>query len=140
MAFELSDSNQQLFVNCLRAAQYATGGNPMDRTRKKEVVMARKLVSWTMKTCTTASLDRIGRLFGGKDHATILHNISTLNTHLEVDDEIQRLFREYVGCLKRLGVTTTGIEERANKVNRKMFVRPVMPTDTVRLKFNLMAQ
>ena len=61
-------------------------------TRKREIVQARQLAMYFAKNMTKASLASIGTEIGGKDHATVLHAVRTVNNLIETDKH----FRVYV--------------------------------------------
>ncbi|MBZ0295634.1 MAG: chromosomal replication initiator protein DnaA, partial [Anaerolineae bacterium] len=44
-----------------------------DKTRKKEIVLARQLAMFLSKEMTKSSLKTIGLHFGGRDHSTVIH-------------------------------------------------------------------
>ncbi|HSR18749.1 MAG TPA: chromosomal replication initiator protein DnaA, partial [Ignavibacteriaceae bacterium] len=44
-----------------------------DKTRKKEIVLARQLAMYLSKELTKSSLKTIGLHFGGRDHSTVIH-------------------------------------------------------------------
>jgi chromosomal replication initiator protein len=50
-----------------------------DKTRKKEIVMARQLAMYFSKEYTSLSLKTIGYHFGGRDHSTVIHAVQTVN-------------------------------------------------------------
>lgn len=52
--------------------------------RKREVVTARMLCQYFIKKYTTLTLDEIGLYFGGRDHATIIHAIRTIEDGLSI--------------------------------------------------------
>jgi len=49
------------------------------KTRLREIVYARQMGMYFARELTTNSLAEIGREFGGKDHATVLHGVKTIN-------------------------------------------------------------
>lgn len=56
------------------------------KSRKREAVMARQCVYMTLKKNTALTLEGIGELVGGRDHATVLHGLKTsfqLNRHFK---------------------------------------------------------
>lgn len=61
-------------------------------SRKREIVQARQLAMYFAKNLTKASLASIGSEIGGKDHATVLHAVRTVNNLIETDKH----FRVYV--------------------------------------------
>ena len=50
-----------------------------EKTRKREVVQARQISMFFAKKYTNLSLKAIGQHFGGRDHSTVIHAITTVN-------------------------------------------------------------
>lgn len=50
-----------------------------DKTRKKEIVLARQLAMYLSKEMTKSSLKSIGLHFGGRDHSTVIHSYTIMN-------------------------------------------------------------
>jgi chromosomal replication initiator protein len=67
-----------------------------DKTRKKEIVLARQIAMYLSKELTKSSLKSIGLQFGGRDHSTVIHACKS------VEDEMNRdsAFRELVKVLR----------------------------------------
>lgn len=68
-----------------------------DKTRKKEIVIARQVAMYFCKEFTNHSLKSIGYHFGGRDHSTVIHAIQTVNDMMETDSS----FRNAVNELKK---------------------------------------
>ena len=51
----------------------------MSKTRKREIATARQVAMYLSKQYTKSSLSVIGKLIGGRDHATVLHACSVVN-------------------------------------------------------------
>ncbi|NWF50332.1 MAG: chromosomal replication initiator protein DnaA [Ignavibacteriaceae bacterium] len=49
-----------------------------DKTRKKEIVLARQIAMYFSKELTKSSLKTIGLHFGGRDHSTVIHACSAI--------------------------------------------------------------
>jgi chromosomal replication initiator protein len=62
-----------------------------DKTRKKEVVLARQLAMFFSKELTKSSLKTIGLNFGGRDHSTVIHACNSIETLLKEDAVIKNL-------------------------------------------------
>ncbi|CAH1000250.1 Chromosomal replication initiator protein DnaA [Neolewinella maritima] len=58
-------------------------------TRRRHVVLARQISMFLVKQFTDESLKAIGRLFGGRDHSTVLYSIKTVRDLIETNDEIK---------------------------------------------------
>ncbi|MDG1278753.1 MAG: chromosomal replication initiator protein DnaA [Algoriphagus sp.] len=67
------------------------------KTRKKEIVVARQVSMYFCKEFTNHSLKSIGYHFGGRDHSTVIHAITTVNDIMETDSS----FRNAVNELKK---------------------------------------
>jgi len=57
-------------------------------TRKREIVQSRQISMYFAKKLTKYSLAEIGYNIGGKDHATVLHAIKTVNNLIDTDKKI----------------------------------------------------
>ncbi len=69
-----------------------------DKTRKREVVLARQVAMFFAKELTSHSLKDIGGRFGGRDHSTVIHGINSIQDQMETDAR----FRETVDKLRHL--------------------------------------
>ena len=61
----------------------------LERTRKREVVVARQMSMYLAKKYTTLSLAGIGDVLGKKDHATVLHACKTISEQVGVDKKLR---------------------------------------------------
>lgn len=59
-------------------------------TRRRHIVLARQISMFLVKEFTDNSLKSIGRLFGGRDHTTVLYSIKTVRDLIETNDEIKK--------------------------------------------------
>ncbi|MEA3304500.1 MAG: helix-turn-helix domain-containing protein [Patescibacteria group bacterium] len=55
--------------------------------RKKEIMQARQVYMYMIKHELGYALERIGEIFGGKNHTTVMHSINKITTELEVDPD-----------------------------------------------------
>jgi chromosomal replication initiation ATPase DnaA len=55
------------------------------KSRLREIVYARALVSYVLRVCYNLSLPKIGTLMM-QDHATILHHVRQINNFIEIGD------------------------------------------------------
>jgi len=62
-----------------------------DKTRKKEVVLARQLAMFFSKELTKSSLKTIGLHFGGRDHSTVIHSCNSIEELQHADSSIKQL-------------------------------------------------
>ncbi len=59
-----------------------------NRTRSQEVLMKRQYVMWFLRENTNLPLQKIGDLFGGFNHATIIWAINATQNSLKVKDKV----------------------------------------------------
>jgi len=71
-----------------------------DKTRKKEIVMARQLAMYFSKEYTSLSLKSIGYHFGGRDHSTVIHAVQTVNDMYDTDNNFKKSVDELRKKLK----------------------------------------
>lgn len=62
-----------------------------DKTRKKEIVLARQLAMYLSKELTKSSLKSIGLNFGGRDHSTVIHACTTIEQNILIDNSLKEL-------------------------------------------------
>lgn len=59
------------------------------KTRKKEIAQARQIAMYLSKVLTDSSLKTIGLHFGGRDHSTVIHAISTIDEMMAANAKIR---------------------------------------------------
>ncbi|MFC2133992.1 chromosomal replication initiator protein DnaA [Bacteroidota bacterium] len=60
-----------------------------EKTRKKEVVMARQVAMYLSKVLTKSSLKTIGLHFGGRDHSTVIHAFNSIQNMISDDFQMK---------------------------------------------------
>lgn len=65
-----------------------------EKTRKQEIVEARQIAMFLAKKYTKSSLKTIGLQFGGRDHSTVIHAISTVEERLATSPKHKRILQE----------------------------------------------
>jgi len=65
-----------------------------EKTRKQEIVEARQIAMYLSKKFTKSSLKTIGLHFGGRDHSTVIHAISTIDERLSTSPKYKRILNE----------------------------------------------
>jgi chromosomal replication initiator protein len=58
--------------------------------RARTVVVPRQIGMYLAKKLTSRSLPEIGRLFGGRDHSTVLHAVRKIEDQIKTDDKLAR--------------------------------------------------
>lgn len=61
----------------------------MNKSRKKEFVLARQLSMYFVRKHTSYSLKQIGMYFGGRDHSTVCHAIDCISGLPEHDEQFK---------------------------------------------------
>jgi len=64
--------------------------NIREKNRRKEVAHCRQVAMYICKSVTGYSLKTIGLNFGGRDHSTVIHAISTIDKLKKEDEQIDR--------------------------------------------------
>lgn len=65
-----------------------------EKTRKQEIVEARQIAMYLAKTMTKSSLKTIGLHFGGRDHSTVIHAISSVEDRLETSLKFGQIIKD----------------------------------------------
>jgi chromosomal replication initiator protein len=68
-----------------------------DRSRRRPIVFGRHVAMYFAKQFSDKPLTSIGRFFGGRDHSTVLHAISSIEQQIEYDREV----RQTVDAIRR---------------------------------------
>jgi chromosomal replication initiator protein len=58
--------------------------------RKRELVQARQIAMYLLRQLLDLPYAGIGALFGGRDHATVMHSVEKIDAQLPTDDALQR--------------------------------------------------
>lgn len=70
------------------------------KTRKREVVVARQVAMYLAKDFTNMSLKSIGAHFGGRDHSTVIHAITTVNDMMDTDQQFYNTMQDVLKKVK----------------------------------------
>lgn len=65
-----------------------------EKTRKQEIVEARQIAMYLSKKLTKVSLKTIGLQFGGRDHSTVIHAITTVEDRLKTSPKHQQFLKD----------------------------------------------
>lgn len=80
------------FINRVSVVVNVTPDDLRSKSRRRELSEARQLIIHMIAMkFPNLSLSTIGRMFGGRDHATIIHAKKSINDRLTVD----KLFKAY---------------------------------------------
>jgi chromosomal replication initiator protein len=65
-----------------------------DKTRKKEIVLARQIAMYLAKELTLSSLKTIGLHFGGRDHSTVIHACNAIESYKSRDSSFHKIIED----------------------------------------------
>jgi chromosomal replication initiator protein len=68
-------------------------------SRRREISMARQVGMYLMRHHTDLSLPKIGEVFGGKDHTTVMYSCEKISQQKEKDLELNRTLRRLSDCI-----------------------------------------
>jgi hypothetical protein len=71
------------------------------RTNRRACVFPRQLAMYVVKQVTAASLEEIGREFGGRHHTTVLHSINTIERMRRLDKELSGAITQLMDALQQ---------------------------------------
>ena len=71
-----------------------------DKTRKKEIVIARQIAMYFSKEYTNHSLKSIGYHFGGRDHSTVIHAVQSINDLMDTNSNFKNSVEDIKKKLK----------------------------------------
>lgn len=71
-----------------------------DKTRKREIVVARQVSMYFAKEYTNMSLKSIGAHFGGRDHSTVIHAITAVNDLMDTDKRFNATMQDLLKKIK----------------------------------------
>jgi chromosomal replication initiator protein len=63
-----------------------TTGDLVSKSRSRPLTTARHIAMYIMRECTGLSLVKIGEIFGGRDHTTVLHGIKKVEDEMRARD------------------------------------------------------
>lgn len=94
----VKESNTQLSIESIQnyvCDYFGIDSNKVrEKTRKQEIVEARQISMYFSKKFTKSSLKTIGLHFGGRDHSTVIHAISTIEERVSTSPKHKRILDE----------------------------------------------
>jgi chromosomal replication initiator protein len=70
------------------------------KSRKANIVLARQLSMYLAQQHTKLTISKIGTLVGGRNHATVIHSVKTIEDRMKVDKEFKKTVAELENKLK----------------------------------------
>lgn len=70
------------------------------KSRKANIVLVRQLSMYLAQQHTKLTISKIGTLVGGRNHATVIHSVKTIEDRMKVDKEFRKTVAELENKLK----------------------------------------
>ena len=70
------------------------------KNRSRHISKPRQIAMYLSKQLTDSSYPEIGKLFGGKDHATVIHGVNKIKTSSETDKKVKQDLNNIILSLK----------------------------------------
>lgn len=94
------------------------------RTHRHVFVLARQIAMYIVRQATGASLQEIGREFGGRHHSTVLHSIRKIEQMRRTDEQVSRTIRQLVygvqGAEAVVTRTCNGVHGRLRRMAKRV--------------------
>lgn len=89
------------FIQKFVAENFSVSVDAMkDKTRKREIVVARQVAMYFAKQYTNLSLKSIGYHFGNRDHSTVIHALTSVSDLMDTDRKFNATMQELTKKLK----------------------------------------
>ncbi|MBB5336934.1 chromosomal replication initiator protein DnaA [Pectinatus brassicae] len=72
------------------------------KKRTRNLAFPRQIAMYLCRVLTDASLPRIGEIFGGRDHTTVLHAYDKISTGIKTDKKLDMTIKELTNRIKNL--------------------------------------
>ena len=90
-----SELNESKIINVVSDYYNLTPSQLKGKNRNGQIAMARHIAMYLIRiTIPNASLKKIGELFGGKDHTTVINAISKVEKELKTDQTVKAAIEE----------------------------------------------
>ena len=84
-----ADLSPEIIRDAVAAEWGVTPSDLASRRRTRGITVPRQVAMFLIKELVDPPLVRIGQLFGGRDHSTVIHSIRKTEEELEVNDELR---------------------------------------------------
>lgn len=105
---ERADNIDKYFETVSKVVSYSMYGRDetsrfLEKTRKREIVMMRKVTCYILSRKLGYSLTLVGKLMQ-KNHATVLYHCNCVENDIKFDKEFRKMFTEIQDGLMKLGI------------------------------------
>lgn len=92
--------NEQKIINVVADYYNLTASQLTGKIRTGQIALARHLAMYLIRDMLDVSLKKIGDMFGGKDHTTVMSAIQKVDKELKTDESLQQAVEELRKRLK----------------------------------------
>jgi chromosomal replication initiator protein len=75
-------------------------GDLVSKSRSRPLTQARHIAMYLVRECTGLSLVKIGEIFGGRDHTTVLHGINKVEGEMRARDTAFRQVQDLTRIIR----------------------------------------
>ena len=91
---------EQKIINEVANYYNLTPGELTGKTRTGQIALARHIAMYLIRVDTDVPLTKIGAMFGGRDHTTVMNGISKVENMLKTDDSLKTVINDLQKVLK----------------------------------------
>ncbi len=95
-----SQLNEQKIINIVADYYNLTPSQLTGKIRTGQIVIARHIAMYLIRTMLDVPLKKIGEMFGGKDHTTVMSAISKVEKELKTDEGVRQAVNELKAKIK----------------------------------------
>lgn len=95
-----SELNEQKVINVVADYYNLTPSQLTGRIRTGQIALARHIAMYLIRNSLDVPLKKIGDMFGGKDHTTVMSGISKVDSLLKTDEQVKEAVAELKKRLK----------------------------------------
>jgi chromosomal replication initiator protein len=92
--------NEQKIINVVADYYNLTASQLTGKIRTGQIALARHIAMYLIRDMLDVSLKKIGDMFGGKDHTTVMSAIQKVDKELKTDESLQQAVEELRKRLK----------------------------------------
>jgi len=82
-------------------------GDLVSKSRSRPLTQARHIAMYLTRECTGLSLVKIGEIYGGRDHSTVLHGIKKVEDEMRARDATFRQVQDLTRIIRGRGRRVT---------------------------------
>ena len=86
--------NEQKIINIVADYYNLTSSQLTGKTRTGQIALARHIAMYLIRNKLDVPLKKIGDMFGGKDHTTVMSAIAKVDKELKTDDNLKEAIKE----------------------------------------------